>query len=207
MSGTAVTDTSGNEHSGVLKGGPIWTTGMRGGALTFDGQDDFVDLGDPQDLPSGKAVCSLCAWAKTDTVAAGWRWIVAYGTGNQGQAMAIGANGSTLLGGGFADNLQLSSFWNPGIWHHICLIYDGTTAGLYADGRQVASGLKTWNLVLNRAHIGRQVNDAAEFWDGSVDDVRIYRRALPPSDIQAIIDGKPVPDYDNITVSAVDDGL
>ncbi len=199
--GTIATDASGNEHTGVLKGGPTWTTGMRGSALTFDGKDDFVDLGDPQDLPSGRAVRSICAWAKTDTVAAGWRWIVAYGTGGQGQAMFIGANGNALLGGGYADDLQLSSFWSPGVWHHICLTYDGITARLYADGRQVTSSPRTWNLVLNRAHIGRQVNDAAEFWDGSIDDVRIYRRALPQSDIQAIIDGKPVPDYAGIIVT------
>jgi hypothetical protein len=201
MSGTAVTDASGNEHTGTLQGAPTWTTGMRGGALTFDGEDDFVDLGDPQDLPSGRAVRSICAWAKTDTIAAGRRWIVAYGTGSPGQAMFIGANGNTLFGGGYADDLQLSGFWSPGVWHHICLIYDGTTARLYADGRQVASGVKTWNLVLNRDYIGRQVNDAAEFWDGSIDDVRIYRRILPPSDIQAILDGKPVPDYGGIIVT------
>jgi hypothetical protein len=68
-------------------------------------------------------------------------------------------------------------------------------------GRQVASGLKTWNLVLNRLQIGRQVNNAAEFWDGSIDDVRIYRRVLPQADIQAILDGKPVPDYGSIIVA------
>jgi hypothetical protein len=195
MSGTVVTDASGNEHTGVLRGGPIWTTGMRGGALTFDGADDFVDLGDPQDLPSGRADRSLCAWAKTNAVAAGRRGIVAYGTGGQGQAMFIGANGNALFGGSYADDLQRSAFWSPGVWHHICLTYDGTTARLYADGRQVASGVKAWNLVRNRTYIGRQVNDAAEFWDGSIDDVRIYRRALPQSDIQTIIDGRPVPDY------------
>jgi hypothetical protein len=49
--------------------------------------------------------------------------------------------------------------------------------------------------------IGRQVNDAAEFWDGAVDDVRIYRRALPQSDVKAIMDGKPVPDSSTITVA------
>ncbi len=173
----------------------------------LDGTNDYVDFGDPRDLPSGRAARSLCAWAKTDVTTAGSRWIAAYGTGNEDQAMCIGMKGSSLCAGGYADDLSVGDFWTPGVWHHICLTYDGTTARLYADGRQVASGLKTWNLVLNRAHIGRQVNDAAEFWDGSVDDVRIYRRALPQSDIQAIIDGKPVPDYDGIAVSAIDDGL
>ncbi len=199
--GTTAADATGTGHAGVLKWGPTWTTGMRGGALVLDGKDDYVDLGDPRDLPSGQAARSICAWARTDTVAAGWRWIVAYGTGGQGQAMCLGASGSSLCGGGYSDDLQLADFWVPGVWNHICLTYDGVTARLYANGRQVASSPKTWNLVLNRAHIGRQVNDAPEFWDGSVDDVRIYRRALPQTDIQALLDGKPVPDYASLVVT------
>ncbi len=201
LSGTSAADASGNGHTGVLKGGPVWTTGMRGGALTLDGKDDYVDFGDPRDFPAGRAARSICAWAKTNTVAGGWRWIVAYGTGGQGQAMFIGASGSSLFGGGYSDDLQLAGFWSPGIWNHICLTYDGVTARLYANGQQVASSPKTWNLVLNRAHIGRQVNDGPEFWDGSVDDVRIYRRALPQADIQTILDGKPVPDYASLVVT------
>jgi hypothetical protein len=200
-SGTIATDSSGNGHSGTLKGGPTWTTGMRGGALMLDGKDDYVDCGDLQDLPSGRAPRSICAWAKTDTIAGGWRWIVSYGTGGQGQAMFLGMNGNSLYGGGYSDDLQLNGFWSPGVWQHVCLTYDGTTARLYANGQQVASSLKTWNLVLNRVCIGRQVNDAAEFWDGAVDDVRIYRRALPQSDVKAIMDGKPVPDSSTITVA------
>ena len=93
--GTTVADATGTGHTGVLKWGPTWTTGMRGGALTLDGKDDYVDLGDPRDLPSGRAARSICAWAKIDTTAGGWRWIVAYGTGGQGQAMFLGANGSS----------------------------------------------------------------------------------------------------------------
>jgi hypothetical protein len=203
-SGTTAADSSGYERTGALKGGPTWTTGMRARALTLDGKDDFVDCGDGQDLPSGRAARSICAWAKTDTIAGGWRWIVAYGTGGQGQAMFLGQNGNSLYGGGYSDDLQLAGFWSPGVWQHVCLTYDGTTARLYANGQQVNSGLKTWNLVLNRVHIGRQVNDAAEFWDGSIDDVRIYRRALPQTDVKAIMDGKPVPDDAGITVSATE---
>ena len=199
--GTTVADATGTGHTGVLKWGPTWTTGMRGGALTLDGKDDYVDLGDPRDLPSGRAARSICAWAKTDTTAGGQRWIVAYGTAGQGQAMFLGANGSSLVGGGYTDDLQWNGFWSPGVWQHVCLTYDGTTAKLYANGQQIASSPKTWDLVLNRVHIGRQVNDAAEFWDGAVDDIRIYRRALPQSDVKAIMDGKPVPDSAGIAVT------
>ena len=68
-------------------------------------------------------------------------------------------------------------------WHHIGLTYDGTTARLYADGMEIAASAKNWDLILDRAHVGRQVNNAAEFWEGLVDDVRLYDLTLGPEEI------------------------
>ena len=44
-----------------------------GNAMSFDGVDDYVNLGDPAVFPSGVAARSLCAWAKTNSIAAGNR--------------------------------------------------------------------------------------------------------------------------------------
>ncbi len=88
--------------------------------------------------------------------------------------------------------MSATGFWDLDVWHHICLTYDGVTAILYADGVEVASAAKTWNLTLGRAHIGRQVNDAAEFWSGRVDDVRLYDVALTPAQILEIMRGDPL---------------
>jgi len=115
------------------------------------------------------------------------------GANGVGQAMFIGMNGTSLFGGGYADDLRYDKFWQPGVWHHVCVTYDGTTARLYADGKLVASQVKDWRLVLNRAHIGRQVNDSAEFWDGAVDDVCIYRRAIAAGEVKDIMESWPVP--------------
>jgi hypothetical protein len=54
------------------------------------------------------------------------------------------------------------------------------------------SEAKEWNLVLNRVRIGRQVNDAAEFWGGLIDDVRIYDKVLTEEEIQQIMRGDPL---------------
>ena len=92
--------------------------------------------------------------------------------------------------------MSLDGFWQIGVWHHICLTYDGTVARLYADGVEVASAAKMWNLVPSRARIGRQVNDIAEFWDGMVDDVRVYDIALTPEQIQEVMRGDPLLAWD-----------
>jgi regulation of enolase protein 1 (concanavalin A-like superfamily) len=190
-SGTAV-DYSGWDYYGALNGKPQWVEGYYGEALNFDGDDDYVDLGNPKDWPSAKSARSMCGWAKTDTIAAGWRWIAAYGSPATSQAMFIGLNGTALYGGGYGDDVSKDGFWDIGVWHHICLTYDGTTARLYADGVEVASVAKTWSLVPSRACIGRQVNTLAEFWDGMVDDVRIYSVALTPPQIKDIMRGDPL---------------
>ena len=176
-------DWSGHGNHGELRGGPQWVSGYDGIALEFDGSDDYVNIGNPSGWSSGTSARSMCGWARTDTIAGGWRWIAAYGSAGTSQAMFIGINGTDLYGGGYGDDVLQSNFWEVDVWHHICLTYDGTTARLYADGINVATETKDWNLVLSRAHIGRQVNDLVEFWDGTVDDVRIYNKALTQDEI------------------------
>ena len=107
--------------------------------------------------------------------------------------MFIGMNGTDLYGGGYANDISAANFWVVDEWYHVGLTYDGTTARLYANGIEVAASVKTaWNLVPNRAHNGRQVNNAAEFWAGSVDEVRIYDVALSAEEI-AWLAGRTLP--------------
>ena len=190
-SGNNALDWSGHGNHGQLRGGPQWVSGYDGIALEFDGSDDYVNFGNPSDFPSGTSARSMCGWARTDTVAGGWRWIAAYGSPGTSQAMFIGINGADLYGGGYGDDVLQSNFWQVGVWHHICLTYDGTTARLYADGINVATESKNWDLVSGRAHIGRQVNDLVEFWDGAIDDVRIYNKALTQDEIMQAMRGDP----------------
>ena len=171
-------DSSGHGHHGTEMNGATYVAGHAGQAASFTGVEQYIDFGSPADWPSGTAARSMCGWATTNSVDAGYRWIAAYGSPGTGQAMFIGINGTTLYGGGYGDDIVLSGYWVRGEWHHVGLTYDGSTARLYADGVEVGSAAKTWNLVPSRAHIGRQVNDAFEYWSGSVDEVRIYDRAL-----------------------------
>jgi hypothetical protein len=190
--GTTAIDWSGHKNDGTLINGPKWVNGYHDIALEFDGSDDYANFGNTSSWPAGNSARSICGWGKTDTIASGWRWIAAYGSAGTSLAMFIGLNGQSLYGGGYGDDVFIDGFWEVDVWHHICLTYDGTTAKLYADGIEVASEAKSWNLTLGRAHIGRQVNDAAEFWDGSVDDVRIYDKALTPDEIKKVMIGDPM---------------
>jgi hypothetical protein len=187
--GVTAIDWSGYKNDGTLINGPKWVTGYDEGAIELDGSDDYINFSNTSNLPAGNSARSMCGWGKTDTIAVGWRWIAAYGSPGTSQAMFIGMTGDALYGGGYGDDVFINGFWEVDVWRHICLTYDGTTARLYTDGIEVVSEAKSWDLVLSRAHIGRQVNDVAEFWDGLIDDVRIYNRVLTPEEIQQAMRG------------------
>ena len=187
-----VSDSSGSGTHGTMMGVPVYEAGIHGQALRLNGIDDFVDMGVPENWPSGNAPRTLCAWGMTSSIEPGWRWLAAYGSPATGQAMFIGINGAGLFGGGYGDDVSVPDFWELDEWSHVALTYDGVTARLYANGMEVVSAVKTWDLVPSRAHIGRQVNDATEFWDGLVDDVRVYDEVLSAEEM-AWLGGKTAP--------------
>lgn len=196
-SGTSgeVIDSSGNGNNGTGSGftssSPI--AGKYGNGGNFNGSNSYVNLSTTTNFPTGSGKRTLCAWAKpTSTSFTGW--IFASGTTNTGQAMFVGqVSGGTLDGGGYnGDDASQSNFWNAGAWSHVCLTYDGTTARLYGNGLLLQSTAKNWNLVPNVAYIGRQIN-GGEYWNGQIDDVRVYNRALSPIEVEQLYNFAPEP--------------
>jgi hypothetical protein len=161
------------------------------GCLTFNGTNQYVSMGNPPNLPSGTGARTLCGWAKSSSLASGYRLIASFGTNAPGEGMYIGMYGTTLAGGGLSNTSIYSSgtFWDSN-WHFVALTYDGTTAKLYGDGVLLASGAESWNLVHGSCDIGEHV--ASEFyWNGQIDDVRIYNRALSAAEISDLAAGNP----------------
>jgi len=202
--GTTAVDWSGHGNHGEIRGNAQWVDGYQRGTVELDGKDDFIDLGNPPNLPSGTSARSVSAWVTTNSLSSGWAVAVGYGSPAASQANGFARNGRLLSGFGYGNDLTVENFWQIGVWYHLCLTYDGTMAKLYADGVQLLSEAKEWNLTPSRARIGRQINDAAEFWNGLVDDVRIYNKVLTAEEIQQLmlgdtkLAGNPVPDRDAI---------
>ncbi len=165
------------------------------GSLLLNGVNQYVNLGNPSALPTGAHPRTICAWAKAGSTATGYRMIASYGSVGVSEAMFIGMYGTTLVGGGYENDLSVPGFWDAN-WHFIALTYDGTTANLYADGVLQASAAKTWNLVPNAFYIGEQIApspyyNTAQYWNGNIDNVRIYNRALSGTEIANLAAGNP----------------
>ncbi len=143
-----------------------------------------VNYGNSSALPNGTSAKTLCGWGRSNSVAVGYRWMAAYGTGATNQALFIGMNGTTAYGGGYGNDLTSSNFWSAGEWKYLCVTYDGTQGALYGNGSQlVAPTTKPWSLVRNQTYLGQQVG-ATEYWNGDLDQVTISSTARSSTWIQ-----------------------
>lgn len=183
-------DFGGNFYNGTLYGDKLYSTStcaMSSGCFNFNGTSGYVNIANTS-LPSGASSRSMCAWAKAD-VTDTYRWVVAYGAVSGGAtAMFIGQGnpGTDLQVGGWTDDITVANFWDTTNWHHVCLTYNGAQARVYGDGALIAGPTsKDWSVTLDKAYIGRQINDA-EYWDGKIDEVMIFDRAISANEVTSL---------------------
>ena len=172
-SGTTLGDSSGNGRTGTVTGA-TWTPGRYGQALNFDG-NDFVSLGD---LDLGGSF-TVIAWIQTRSL---------FSNGCSSLVMKPLDYGFEICFGQLFSGVASGTNWSAyisrpltsgdlNVWRHVAMTYDGTTLRLYFDGSPVASaaGAHTSN---NTALLFGRWTPASEFWNGLIDEVRIYSRAL-----------------------------
>ncbi|MBR9681548.1 MAG: LamG domain-containing protein [Candidatus Altiarchaeota archaeon] len=183
-----------DEQSGALiKDSHMWTTGISGTAINFDGVDDFVNIGSSSSLKAYTPTIS--AWFKTTSSQENlmiYRWRL------YGLAARLNWN-STYLGKlAFAFNDAAANYYyvvspqtyTDGSWHHMAASFNGTSLNLYLDGLEVSSSTTNANMYYGSggASVGRDGDYNGSFFAGSVDDVRLYDKALSSDAIYALYD-------------------
>ena len=183
--GATTADASGFSNSGTLQGA-VWTGGGKfGGALAFNGTGARVVIADAVslDLVSGM---TLEAWVQPTIVPAGWSTIVHKETDAYylaaGSVSNVPAAGGTV-GAGDA-NVYAASPLAANAWTHLAATYDGTTFRLYVNGAQVSSQAASGALVSSSGPLSIGGNGPyGEYFNGRIDEVRIYDRALSATEI------------------------
>lgn len=188
-------DSAGVNH-GVLLGGAAWANDpQRGWCLDLDGEGDYVDVGDDPSLTFSDAITVAC-WVKVRAFDRNWNAIVTKGDDwilartRDDNRVAFLCLGPT--GGGWPE--VYSGDVNDGTWHHVAGVYDGAELSLYQDGDRVdAKSLhgginRNWSRVL----IGENGQVMNRFWNGLIDDVRIYNRPLAAAEIGVLAEAKTV---------------
>ena len=198
-SGTIAQDTTGSGHSGQLANGATW---HKEGGITFDGVDDYVDVG-AMDVP-GTALTITARFFANDLANCSSRdcRILSKATGVQSadhymMLSTITSNGQTRLrfrlktDGATKTLIASSDSVSENTWVHVAAVYDGATMRLYQDGVDVGSTSKTGPVTTNSAvhtWIGGNPSGATHRpWDGHIRDVRIYSKALSNTEIQALV--------------------
>ena len=153
-----------------------------GTALSFDGLNDYVGIVTPT-VPISNSHYSLAAWIKPDTMGA--RGIVGwgnYGTVNQVNALRLTDNG--LVNYWWGNDLNIVTGPLTGTWHHVAATFDGMTRTIYLDGVVVGSDMPTGHNVPDGRNFQIGTTFNVEHFDGQIDEMRIYDRALSAAEIR-----------------------
>ena len=201
--GQVVRDWSGNGNhgrlgstSGVDANDPTWIRGLFfwSSALRFDG-DDFVSIPDSSDLESQQVTVS--AWFRGTGSPGPWKHIVAKGS-NECQAGAYGLYTGQGGGMGFYVSSLENYGWTrapeapttvwDGKWHNASGTFDGNVVRLFIDGKEIGSGTARTETIdygtpEGETNLGAYLGTCDLALTGDLDEVSIWRKALPVADI------------------------
>jgi PKD repeat protein len=183
--GTLAADTSGNGNQGTVATTAAWTTGRFGNALSFDGQLAAVTVLDSRSIDLTNAM-TLEAWVYP-TALNGVSDIIYKDTIKYYLVGSLAAGSAPALGGDFAaTSLSGTSPLPLNTWSHLAGTYDGSKMQLYVNGVLVSSVAQTGNISssLGSLMIGGNPLAPGKGLVGSIDEVRIYNRALGAAEIQ-----------------------
>jgi len=184
--GDTVIDASGNGRHARLKGDAAWspTGGRIGGALLLNGKDAYAE--GPADFELGSADFTLSAWIWKDQAAN--MIILAKANGFLERQWSWGWAACCFR----AEN-HLSFHPDPATlgakrWMHVAFVRQGNTGQAYVDGKP-SGGVHDLSVLGDLSNgqpllIGRRRHEETPVWfQGRIDDVRIYDRALTGGEI------------------------
>ncbi|RKQ94073.1 all-beta uncharacterized protein [Solirubrobacter pauli] len=188
-SGTSATDASGRGNTGTVDGATRSTAGRFGGALSFDGVNDRVNVPDANvlDLTTGM---TLEAWVRPTTIGGAWRTVL------------IKEQPSDLIYALYADDTSSRpaahvftsadrGIAGPGtmptnVWTHLAATYDGSALRVFVNGVQAASSSISGSIRTSTGVLRIGGNAVwGEWFSGLIDEVRIYNRALTATELQS----------------------
>jgi len=210
-------DASGNGINGTVYGATLASDrfGNPNAAYYFNGSSAYIDYGNPPSLSVSNAL-TLTAWVAPlnggplDQIIACKEheyWLAINSssdpTSHLACAVSYQENGEFVW---LANNSQASI--PRGGWTHVAMVYNGTTITLYSNGVSIAS-FPVGGPITNSSPgydladfiIGWRQEGEAEYFNGSIDDVRIYNRALSSNEVTELyaIESTPPPPPSFIT--------
>jgi hypothetical protein len=193
------TDISGNYNG--TETNITYNTGQYGGAAVFNGSSSYINLPNLGTEVSGSNTRTLSAWVKLDSNPSVYSAVVSYGAAANLQSFGIYISSTgTPRVSYYNINYDTSTTLTLSNWHHIVGIYKGgnvqTTANteLYIDGQiQTLTATNSLNLTgpINTSNTNYAIgyyraSPSGSYFNGDIDQVRIYDTALSSTDVSNI---------------------
>jgi Concanavalin A-like lectin/glucanases superfamily len=180
-----------NGNSGTLIGSPVRAPGLSGGALFFNGENNYVNVPDSDSLDLTNQF-SISLWFQPGTLLNGGSgrrdllqkflsyWFIINYPGNDGRLAFVLNSGAPLV-------KSTTASWTAGQWYHAVSTYDGIQLKLYINGVLEASAPASVLPVKNTSPllIGGNISQVSYF-PGGLDEVRLYGCALTAGDITGL---------------------
>ena len=189
-----VTDESGNGNNGTPQGSEWVANGYLGGAYAVGRGRGYVSHdGFARICP--KTELTVAAWIKADTFGradylapvvshhgAGSGWELRTGQGRPGMVVTVDHRHYTAVS---------KQTLKAGRWHHLAGVYDGRNVTLYVDAKCEASIALSGSITLygGALNIGRNPSWRDRTFEGLIDEVMVFDRALSASEIRSLVRG------------------
>ncbi len=188
-SGTLL-DSSGQSNNGANQGATYGAGGRYNTAIQFNGSTNYIDIPNSTSLNPTSEI-TLEAWVKWNIVPSsgnGWAQIIDKNSDN-GYQIQHSSNNSA-----FEFALQTTSARTyiiggtspvQGVWYHVVGVYNGSTIRIFVNGNLDGTNNLSGTIVPNTSNvnIGRRTS-GDRYFNGVIDEVAIYNRALSPIEIQ-----------------------
>lgn len=192
LSGTTAYDRSGQGNNGTLTNGPSVYPGKVGQALSFDGTDDYVTLGQPTILNNLTAPMTVSAWVKPSAFPSAGNYMTIVGKMYDWQ-LEVHDNGGVMFRrwSAYQSSGGTPAALGTGIWSHVAvtLSTDGSNNCLiYVNGVLNSTGTIATPLNTNTANtkISGYIQSDINYFAGPIDEVRLYDRALSAAEIATL---------------------
>jgi hypothetical protein len=184
-------------NNAVMQNGATFIAGKVGQAFNFTNAANastgqYANVASPVGLPLGSAARTVEMWFQTGTnlTTSSNAALFQYGTALLDKSFGLvftASNPGKLMFNGSGDDLVGTITVTPNVWHHVAITYASDTVTWYLDGQldktAITNGLLNTTLDANGLTIGSRPGVAV--WNGQIDEVQIFNRALSQAEIQA----------------------
>jgi glucose/arabinose dehydrogenase/chitodextrinase len=194
---TADVTAYGNTATFGALGSPVWSTGKYGSGLKFGGlAQDYLTINDSPTVNITGSALTLSMWINPSTSAPGDQVVFGKfwnGTSNEPHyqyglelskslvpSFYIGTTNNTMLGAAMGGSLAANQ------WSNLAIVYDGAHVSYYVNGTLISSSSMTGSIASRTGstiRMGADIDSSQKFL-GSLDDVRLYKRALTQAAVQ-----------------------